>query len=113
MEITTVPVYYLNTVLGALEQRGWDRTELLRDTNFSGDLLAQEKARIPRKEFVRFTRHLAKKLNDESIGLIQQPMKPGTFAMLCHSCVGSETLGRFLGRGSKFFFSSKRPCRFR
>ena len=102
MEITTVPIYYVSAVLDALEQRGWDRTALLKKFDFSEELLLAEKARITRSDYLRFTGYLSLKLQDESFGLLEAPLKPGTFAMLCHACITCDTLGHFLHRMAKY-----------
>ena len=102
MEITTVPTHYVNAVFIALEQRGWDRKALLKKFDFPEELLKEEKARIPRTDYLRVTGYLALKLQDESFGLLKVPMKPGTFAMLCHSCITCDTLEHFLRRMAKY-----------
>lgn len=102
MEIATVPVHYVTLLLNAVEQQGIDLDELLKKIEIPAELLNEEKARIPRSSYVKLTGYLAKKLQDESFGLLKQPMKPGTFAMLCHACIGCDTLGHFLRRCTKF-----------
>lgn len=102
MEITTVPAHYVNAVFIALEQRGWDRKALLRKFDFPEELLKEEKARIPRADYLRVTGYLALKFQDESFGLLKAPLKPGTFAMLCHSCITCDTLEHFLRRMAKY-----------
>ena len=102
MEISTVPVYYLKTTIEMLEQQGWDRDTLLSKVGISTELLNEEKARVSKTDYIHFATLLAKELKDESLGMMKKPMKPGTFAMLCHSCIGCDTLGRLLSRISKF-----------
>ena len=102
MEITTVPAHYVGTVLDALVEHDWDREALLKKIAFPRELLREEKARIPRADYLRFTGYLALKLQDESFGLMKRPMKPGTFSMLCHACITCDTLEHFLRRMAKY-----------
>ena len=102
MEITTVPAHHVSAVLDALEQRGHDRNALLQRLDFPDELLKERKARIPRSDYLRFTGYLALKLQDESFGLLPEPLKPGTFAMICHSCINCDNLEHFLRRMAKY-----------
>lgn len=103
MEISTVSVFYINMILESLAEQGWDRHKLLEKTNFSQEVLSEKKARIPRSDYVKFAARLAMQMQDECFGLLEQPMKPGTFAMLCHACINCENLEHFLRRFNKFW----------
>ena len=74
----------------------------MRRIGLSNALLSEDKARIPRSDYLRVTGYLALKLQDECFGLLEEPMKPGTFAMLCHTCTSCETLEHFLKRFLKY-----------
>jgi AraC-like DNA-binding protein len=102
MEISTVPVQYVNCVLRAAQRRGCDREQVLVDVGISPELLDQERARIPATSYIRFSDYLTEKLNDEACGLMQQRTKPGTFAMMCHAAINCSTLGQFWQRCAEF-----------
>ncbi|MCX2980693.1 AraC family transcriptional regulator [Halieaceae bacterium IMCC14734] len=102
MEITTVPAHYISTMLDALAHRDCDPEVFLSKIAFPKELLQEEKARIPRSDYLRFTGYVALKLQDENLGLLKKPMKPGTFAMLCHACINCERLEHFLKRMAKY-----------
>lgn len=102
MEIATVPAHYVITALDALERQGWDRGQLLDRIGLPHEVLFGAKTRIPRSVYLRITGYLALKLQDECFGLLKEPMKPGTFAMLCHASIACETLEHFLKRFLKY-----------
>lgn len=101
MKISTVPAYYVAMIIESLVEKGWDRNKFIRKLNFPADLLLEKRARIPSSDFGQFAGYLAVKLQDESLGLLESPMKVGTFALLCQSSINCDTLGHFLGRYSK------------
>lgn len=102
MEISTVPVQYVNCVLRAAQKHGCDTSRLLADIDVSPELLTEERARIPATSYIAFSNYLTDMLDDESCGLMQQRTKPGTFAMMCHAAISCSTLGKFLQRCADF-----------
>jgi len=98
MKLSTVPVYYVAMIVDSLVEQGLDRNALLSKLNCPPDLLLEKRARIPSTVFAQFTGYLATKLQDESIGLLANPTKMGTFALLCQACINCDTLGHFLRR---------------
>ncbi len=102
MEILTCPAYIVSKIVDLLETKGWDRAKLLATVDLSEDLLKEDNARISRSSYMRFTEYVGTKLQDESMGMMKEPMKPGTFAMLCKACINCNSLGHFLSRASTF-----------
>jgi len=102
MEISTVPAQYVNCVLRSAQRRGCERDQVLNDVDISPELLQQERARIPATSYIRLTEYLMLKLDDENCGLMQQRIKPGTFAMMCHAAINCSTLGQFWQRCADF-----------
>lgn len=102
MEITTVPINYINAVLNAAELRGCDASQILEHCDIPPELLDQQKARVPAATFSKLTDMVSADLRDESCGFMDQRTKPGTFAMMCNACIHCNTLGEFLERSTKF-----------
>ncbi|MGI9296209.1 MAG: AraC family transcriptional regulator [Pseudomonadales bacterium] len=103
MEISTVPVHYVNAMLNAAVHRGCSRSAILQQTGIAPELLEQERARIPASTFAHFTASIADELQDENCGFMDRPFKPGTFAMMCYACIHCPTLGQFLERSIRFY----------
>lgn len=102
MEIATVPAHYVVALLRSAQRNGLVREQVLADLDISADLVAQEKPRIPTASFVALCAYLTEKLQDESCGMMQQPTRIGTFAMMCNACINCPDLGQFLQRCTEF-----------
>ncbi|MEP2781458.1 MAG: AraC family transcriptional regulator ligand-binding domain-containing protein [Pseudoruegeria sp.] len=50
------------------------------------------------KDYGRFWFALAQEIEDEMLGMATHPMRPGSFALLCHATIGTVTLGQALRR---------------
>jgi AraC-like DNA-binding protein len=102
MEITTVPINYINSVVNAAVLRGCDADKILNHCGIAPELLHQDKARVPATTFSKLSDTISAELRDESGGFMDQRTKPGTFAMMCYACIHCNTLGEFLERSTKF-----------
>ena len=102
MEISTVPVVFFRALLEAALRRGCVREGLLADMEVSEEVLAQDRARLPGATYSALVERLTDELQDEYCGLVTQPVKPGTFAMMCYACIHCATLGDFLERSTHF-----------
>jgi len=103
MEITTIPIRYIHALLGAAKHRGVDGEKLLRKADISAELLGNNKARVPAAQYVQFSQSLTEALQDEYLGFMNTPCKPGTFEMMCYACISCPNLQQFLERGIKFY----------
>jgi AraC-like DNA-binding protein len=54
--------------------------------------------RMTLEEYGRFWFALAQEMGDEMLGMAHDPMRPGSFAVLCHAIRGTTTLGQALRR---------------
>ena len=103
MEISTVSVFYVNSMLRSLARRGHHSSELLTKIGINADILSNQKARIRTEQFVALSENIIEVLNDESTGYLEPPTRPGTFAMMCYASIHRPTLGLFLQRGIDFY----------
>lgn len=103
MEITTVPVHYLKAVLASAQRNGCDTQALLHATGIAPELLESPKARIPAEKFTLFVTAVRTELNDEHLGFMERPSRPGTFAMMSYACIHCPTLGQYLDRSMRFY----------
>ena len=102
MKILTVPVVYVRALLEAAERRGCDREQVLNAIGLSQELVDEDKSRIPATTYDDLNKLLAETLGDEYCGLVDQPAKPGTFAMMTYACINCPTLGSFLERSTQY-----------
>ena len=102
MQITTVPINYINSVVNAAVARGCDAEQILNHCGISPELLQQQKARVTATKFSELSDYISAQLQDESGGFMDRRTKPGTFAMMCYACIHCNTLGDFLERSTRF-----------
>ena len=87
MQILTVPVVYVRALLEAAERRGCDREQILTTIGLSQELVDEDKSRIPASTYDALNKLLTETIGDEYCGLVDQPAKPGTFAMMTYACI--------------------------
>jgi AraC-like DNA-binding protein len=102
LELTTIPVRYVQIILDAAIQKGCDGDELLAKSGIRRELLGQDKARVSAKDYYAFTNLVIKTLEDELCGFMNRPAKIGTFEMMTQACIQCPTLGEFMRRSAKF-----------
>ena len=102
MEISTVPIHYVNALLPSAKKHGLDGERVLERAGIDPALLGIERARVPSASYRRLVEYLTFELQDENCGLLAQRSKIGTFAMMCHACISCPTLGEFLQRCTEF-----------
>lgn len=103
MEISTVSVFYVNSMLNSLARRGHDGSDLLVKIGINAEVLNNEKARVQTEQFVALSENIIDILKDENTGYLETPTRPGTFAMMCYASIHRPTLGLFLQRGIDFY----------
>jgi AraC-like DNA-binding protein len=102
MEISTVPIHYVNTLLRAAQKHGLDKELVLRRAGIDAALTEGDRARIPSENFRRLSEYLTLELKDENGGMLAQHTKLGTFAMMCNAAINCPTLEQFLQRCIEF-----------
>lgn len=90
----TVSIYFVRAALRHLEPAV--REQVLRSAGIAPELLASSQARVPAAAFAAVWLAVAQQLDDEFFGLDRRRMKVGSFALLCHAVMGSESLGQAL-----------------
>lgn len=103
----TIPVsLLLGTLAGAREQGKLSDTMLaavLEASGIDNALLADPGARITAKQYGLLLRQSIEALNDECIGFLSHPMRPGSFALVIRSALGAPTLEIAMRRAAHTF----------
>ena len=102
VEISWVPVQHIMTLLSLAEGKVGSHEDLLASCDLPASLLETQSARVPFKSFIALSNAIMIAMDDESCGMLPKPIKPGSFALLCQSCIDCKTLGHFLRRRIKF-----------
>jgi hypothetical protein len=99
----SVAIHHVRASLRGAERHGADINALLERAGIPPSLLAVPLARVSPQQFARLTKAVWQELDDELQGLGPQPLKVGTFAMMCHAVVHCPDLRSALERGSAFY----------
>ncbi|MBB3167100.1 AraC family transcriptional regulator [Simiduia aestuariiviva] len=97
----TVAACYVRHLIAGAEAEGVDTSTLL-PTDIHAELNSDH-WRMPVEDYVALMHAVWHATQDESAGYCARPLKPGTFAMLCHATIDTPNLRRALLRAIKFF----------
>ncbi|MFD3374046.1 MULTISPECIES: AraC family transcriptional regulator [unclassified Streptomyces] len=99
----SVAIHHVRAALRGAERHSVDITALLKRAAIPPRLLDVPLARVSPPQFARLTKAVWQALDDELQGLGPQPLKVGTFAMMCHAVLHCPDLRSALDRGSAFY----------
>ncbi|MEU9470851.1 AraC family transcriptional regulator [Streptomyces avermitilis] len=100
----SVAIHHVRASLRGAERHGANVAVLLERAAIPPRLLEVPLARVSPQQFAQLTKAVWQELDDELQGLGPQPLKLGTFAMMCHAVVHcSPDLRTALDRGSAFY----------
>lgn len=98
----TIAIAFVHEALACLRERGIDERDLLARAGISPELLVMPQARVSSSAFGLLWHGIARAIDDEFFGLDSRGMKSGSFTLLCHALIHSDTLGRALRRALRF-----------
>lgn len=103
MRDLSISVHFARAILRHCVARGLDPSELLRRNRISPRLLLEENARISIERFADLQVSTMVAMEDEALGYGERRLPLGSWAMMCHAVIGSETLGQALSRYCRFY----------
>ncbi len=103
MEKGSISIYFVQSALKPILERGMDVGDLLRDAGIWPGLLESSQGRVTAENFSILWLGVARMLDDELFGQDSRRMKVGSFAMLCQTLIQCETLQNALRRMARFF----------
>ena len=98
----TISVPMLNQSLEGARAAGFDINRLLRKSDIEPDSLLEADIRIPLEKFVLLSRYVAGNMNDEYVGLLNKPVRLGSFHSMALSAVHAETIEQAFQRAITF-----------
>lgn len=102
IEKGTISIAFVHEALVCLRENGIDERTMLLRAGISPELLAAPQARVSSSHYGILWHCIAQALDDEFFGLDSHCMKAGSFTLLCHSLIHSDTLERALRRALRF-----------
>ena len=98
----SVSICFVEEALACIRERGLDANALLIQAGISPELLSSPTARVSPRHFGALWQLIAQTIDDEFFGMDTHRMKAGSFTMLCHAIIHSDTLERALLRATRF-----------
>ncbi len=92
MKDITIAVPFVQQTLRGAQKAGYDVQRILKDSGISPVLLQQPRARVSLDAFVTLLQKLMRLMDDESLGLLEQPQRLGSFGLVARSTLHEETL---------------------
>ena len=99
----SISVHFARAVLKNAVKQGLDPIGLLRKNRISPRLLLEDHARISIERFADLQVATMGAMGDEALGYASRRMPIGSWSMMCHAVMGSETLGQALSRYCRFY----------
>lgn len=102
VEKGTISISFVHEALDCIRSRGLDQNALLMQAGISPELLNSPQARVSSRHYGMLWHQIAQTLDDEFFGMDSHRMKAGSFTLLCHAVIHSDTLERALRRALRF-----------
>lgn len=102
LEKGSISICFVHEALACIRSRGMDQSTLLRQAGISPELLVSPHARVSSRHYGALWHLIAQTLDDEFFGMDSHRMKAGSFTLLCHSIIHSDTLERAVLRAMRF-----------
>lgn len=103
MEKNSISIHFVQSALQAVEDQGFDITDILRASDIDSVLLKSPQSRVTAANFSALWLAVARCLDDEFFGQDSHRMKVGSFAMLCRTLIHYKTLKGALVCMMRFF----------
>lgn len=103
MEKGSISIYFVQSALEAVYERGMDPNVLLRSAGISPSLLNNPQGRVTAQNFSALWLGVARALDDELFGQDSRRMKVGSFALMTETLVHRSTLKDALSCMVRFF----------
>ena len=103
MRNPSISVHFARAVLKNSVRHGLDPVRLLRKNRISPRLLQEDDARISAERFADLQVSTMLAMEDEMLGYATRPMPVGSWSMMCHAVIGSDSLGQALSRFCRFY----------
>lgn len=102
LEKGSVSICFVDEALACVRQRGLDQNGMLIQAGISPELLSAPNARVSSRHFGVLWHLIVQAVDDEFFGMDSHRMKSGSFTLLCHAVIHSDTLERALRRAIRF-----------
>lgn len=98
VERGTISIHFVQNALRCVQARRMDVDGFLQRAGIPVHHLHEPLARVSPDQFGALWLDISHRLDDEFFGLDTHPMRPGSYALMCHSALGSTNLAHALKR---------------
>lgn len=98
LERGTISIHFVQHALQCVQARGMDVDGFLTRAGIPLNHLHEPLARVSPDQFGALWLDISYRLDDEFFGLDSHLMRPGSYALMCHSALGSANLAHALKR---------------
>ncbi len=98
----TVAAGFVTGMMAGVVRAGLNTAALLDHAGIARSVLHQPTARVPVARYAALYRHINTLLDDEAFALFAQPLRQGSFELLCRGTLSAPTLGEALERIARF-----------
>jgi len=99
----SIPCHYVTAALRGPKQQGLDVNALLQSAGILPDVLAEPMSRVTASQYAALVKSIWLEMQDEYMGLGQEPSPLGSFAMMCHAIIHCPTLEKAFRRAYRFY----------
>lgn len=99
----SVSAHFVKAVLKHTMRAGLNPADLLRRHRIPPRLLHESQARVGVRQFVDLQTGTMRAMGDEALGYTARALPLGSWDMMCHAVITSQTLGQALHRYCRFF----------
>ena len=90
--VASIPIVFVYGLLAGLQAKGHPTSQWLVEAGVAPELLQHPSARITQDQYARLLRVLMERSDDEALGLLSRPLRPGTLSLLLRNTLGASTL---------------------
>lgn len=100
----TISIALVHGLLAGVRARAEALDSFLTGAGIAAELLEHESARVTASQYVSLFRLLIDLREDEALGFLSRPLKPGSFALMARSALGAHSLDTAIRRVSQTFW---------
>lgn len=100
----TIPVAFVQGLISGQQARGHRCDADLADAGIPEKLLDTPGARLPATQYIALLRGVIRHFDDEGLGFLSRPLKPGSLALIARSTLGARNLEVAIRRAGHTFW---------
>lgn len=109
MNDISVSAHFVTAALGGARRKNFDTEAMLRAADIPPELIQDPQARVSGHQYTLLMQTIWATMQDEFMGFMESPSKPGTFATMCYLVIRCHNLRAVFQRASAFYNLFEKP----